>query len=329
MQLHGFKAEAVLAGSGIDVAALAEPSCLIGLDAYRRVVSNLLRLSGNQGIAFDLGSSSEIADLGIVGYAMISSPSLRQALLLWMRYSRSLVGTCWGLHTLVEGPEYSSVEIAEEIPTEGGLAFCVEEFLAMTHKIGGTLSGEPPSFHLVELSYPPPAHAALYQQTYGCPVRFSASHTRVTMATRWVEKSLRSSDREFNDICLQNCGQIMRQLSQESPLLSRLRLLLLRRPSATPTLDEAAEILGMSGRTLRRQLHEQHRSYQKLVADFRTELACEYLRSSSLSSKEIGYLLGFVSSNAFRRAFKSWTGQTISEFRGSEIDGDDAEPGTG
>lgn len=317
MQLHGHAAGAVLAGSGIEVSALMESATLVSLDQYRSVVANMLTLTGNGGIAFELGSCSEIADLGLVGYAMISSTTVRQALSLWIRYSRSLVGTCWSVRLLYEGQEQVTVEIVEELPTAGGLPFCVEEFVAMTQKIGGALAGEVPVLQRIDLSYSAPKHAAQYHEVCQCPVRFSAPRTEITLAKHWVDKALRGSDREFNDICLQNCSQIMRQIAQESSLLARLRMLLLRSPSAIPTLDEAAVALAVSGRTLRRQLQEQGHSYYKLVTDFRTELACEYLRSSSLSAKEIGYLLGFTSSNAFRRAFKSWTGCTISVYRGA------------
>lgn len=320
MQLHGFDAQTVLTGSGIESGRLDEPSYLIGLEQYRSVIGNILRLTGNQGIVFELGGRSEIADLGIVGYAMISSPTVRQALELWMRYSRSLVGTCWGVRLLEQGPDSVCVEVVEELPTAGGLAFCVEEFVTMTQKIGGALAGETPALQRVALPYPAPEHVALYESIFACPVQFSAPRMQIVIPRRWVDKPLRTSDREFNEICLQHCSQIMRQIAQENPLLSRLRLLLLRSPSLTPSLEQAADKLGLSARTLRRQLHEQGHSYHKLVTDFRTELACEYLRSSTLTAKEIGYQLGFISSNAFRRAFKSWTGQTIRDYRQANAD---------
>ncbi len=331
MQLQGFDAPAVLAGSGLAAHRLEESSCLVSPDQYRKVIANILRLSGNKGIAFELGSRSEIADLGIVGYAMVSSPTLLDALQLWIRYARVLVGACWGVRLLDDEPGHFSVEVIEELPTAGGLAFCVEEFITMMQKIGGALSGVAPTVQRVVLPYAKPDYAELYDAICKVPVRFSAPRMQITVPQSWADTPLRTSDREFNEICLQHCGQIIRQIAQTSPLLSRLRLLLLRSPSATPTLDEAADHLGLSSRTLRRQLHEQGRSYHRLVADFRTELACEYLRSATLSAKEIGYLLGFESSNAFRRAFKTWTGRTIREHReslgvaGPAFDGDETD----
>lgn len=331
MRLHGFDAPTVLAGSCIPAHRLEDPSYLVSPDQYRKVVANILRLTGNKGIAFDLGSRSEIADLGIVGYAMVSSPTLLDALQLWIRYARALVGACWGVRLLDDEPGHFSVEVIEELPTAGGLAFCVEEFITMMQKIGGALSGAAPEVQRVMLPYEKPDYADLYDEICKVPVRFSAQRMQITVPQSWADTPLRTSDREFNEICLQHCGQIMRQIAQESPLLSRLRLMLLRSPSAVPTLDEAAEHLGLSSRTLRRQLHDQGRSYHRLVADFRTELACEYLRSATLSAKEIGYLLGFESSNAFRRAFKTWTGSTLREYRDSlgvaapAFDSDDAD----
>ncbi|MNG06523.1 DNA-binding transcriptional regulator GadX [compost metagenome] len=86
-----------------------------------------------------------------------------------------------------------------------------------------------------------------------------------------------------------------------------------------PSITESARTLGMSVRTLRRQLLREGTSYQALLDGFRRDLAMEYLNSGHMTPKEVGYLLGFQSASNFRRAFRAWTGQTIGEYLNSRL----------
>jgi AraC-like DNA-binding protein len=79
-------------------------------------------------------------------------------------------------------------------------------------------------------------------------------------------------------------------------------------------MAQAARRLGLSTRTLRRRLEQENTSYQDLLDQFRRDLALEYLRSGHMAPKEIAYVLGFSSPSTFRRAFKTWTNETVGEF---------------
>jgi hypothetical protein len=74
------------------LAQLKNPSCLVDFEQHQAVVANMMRLTGNQGIGLDVGRESELTDFGIVGHAMMSSKTARDALGLWLRYSNALVG---------------------------------------------------------------------------------------------------------------------------------------------------------------------------------------------------------------------------------------------
>lgn len=74
----------------------------------------------------------------------------------------------------------------------------------------------------------------------------------------------------------------------------------------------------MGARTLRRRLVEEEMSYQQILDQTRHDLAVQYLKHTALTPKEIGFLLGYSSVSNFRRAFKGWTGKTLSDVRGEE-----------
>jgi AraC-like DNA-binding protein len=193
--------------------------------------------------------------------------------------------------------------------------FFVEEIMMSGIRLGEALSDRPHLFRDCSLAYPTPPYAALYAKFLSCPVSFNAAQTRANLRTPTLDTALRGYDPEFNEICLHHCGQIMRQIAGKSSIVAQLRSLFLGHPGNIPSLADAAGYLGLSSRSLRRHLLQEGTSYQSLIDLFRLDLAKEYLKSEYLTTKEIGYLLGFKDASAFRRAFKSWTGLTIQQFR--------------
>jgi AraC-like DNA-binding protein len=82
-----------------------------------------------------------------------------------------------------------------------------------------------------------------------------------------------------------------------------------------PTLQDVAQELGMSTRTLQRRLGEAAITFQQLVEDTRRELAHHYLKHSSVELNETAFLLGYEDANSFFRAFHRWEDTTPGEWR--------------
>lgn len=89
-------------------------------------------------------------------------------------------------------------------------------------------------------------------------------------------------------------------------------------PGGAGTVDEVAEKLGVSKRTLQRKLTEENTSFQKQLNGTRELLAKHYLRNTDMSSVDIAFLLGYQEINSFLRAFSVWTGMSVSEYRKTE-----------
>jgi len=76
---------------------------------------------------------------------------------------------------------------------------------------------------------------------------------------------------------------------------------------AEPSLAAIARDLGISARTLRRQLEHEHLTLRALVDELRRERA-DQLLAAGTPAKEIAFELGFSEPSAFSRAYKRWTG---------------------
>lgn len=320
MQARGFGAAEVLAGTGIDSASLQTPDYLVDSRQCQRVIANMIRLTGDPALGLSFGSAIRIADLGIVGHALLSSRSIRQALQLWAQYSRCLLDTLLSFRLEARGNGAWTLSLGESVIADPAVyRFCTEEQLAIGQRLGSILAGEPMQVASLQLDFSAgPGDEERYRSLFRCEPLFNASRTAITMLTPKLDQPLRHNPDELGEVCLRHCSRIMRELADGASILSRLRGILLRNTDKPPSIVEAAKALDMSERTLRRRLAEQGTSYQDFLSEFRRDLAIEYLRSEQMLVKEVGYLLGFKTPGSFRRAFKEWTGSTVSEFLAKE-----------
>ena len=88
-------------------------------------------------------------------------------------------------------------------------------------------------------------------------------------------------------------------------------------PSGASAIEDVAEKLGLSKRTLQRKLTEENTTFQKQLNSTREMLAIHYIRNTDMNTNDIAFLLGYQEINSFLRAFTIWTGQGISEYRKS------------
>lgn len=318
MHAKGHEPAAVLAGSGVTLDRLSDADFLIDVPQAKTIVANMITLSGDQGIGLEAGNSTELIDLGIVGYVIMSATSAREAVGYWINYSNSLVGMMIELHLEESRADDWSLTITESVPLGFIYNFCVEEILVIIYRLGGELTGTTPVMTQLELSYPAPAHHALYEQYFKGPVRFNSPHTRIRFSSPRLDQPTRGNDKEFNELCARQCETMMRRVGGQNPYASKIRHVLMHLRGRTPSIENVARELKISPRTLRRHLSDEGLGYQQLLSEFRIDMAKQYLQSVSITTKEIAYLLGFQDANSFRRAFKLWTGKTVQEYRSLE-----------
>jgi AraC-like DNA-binding protein len=82
-----------------------------------------------------------------------------------------------------------------------------------------------------------------------------------------------------------------------------------------PTVDEAAELVGTSVRSLQRGLGQQGTVYRELVERVRYDTARELLCDPGISVLEIAERLGYSDTANFSHAFLRWSGMPPSQFR--------------
>jgi AraC-like DNA-binding protein len=98
-------------------------------------------------------------------------------------------------------------------------------------------------------------------------------------------------------------------------LSDRLRALLLARPDADWTADEAARALATSTPTLRRHLAAEETGFTALLQDVRMSQALLLLQTASLPVTEVAAAVGYASPSRFAARFRARFGAAPHEIR--------------
>jgi len=305
---QGLSAAQCLEGSRIDPAALLDAGNEVAAAQEMQVIRNLLRHVGaDRGLGLQAGLRLRASTHGILGFAMISSATLREALSVMLRYLDLTYAYC-DVRIEDRGDELQLLLDAQAAPADLR-QFLVERSVGGAYAIAHELLGMPPPVMRLEFDFPAPVYASRFLALSGIAPRFDAGRNLIVSDARRLAQPLPQANALTQRLCEEQCRLLLNRRRQRSGLAETVRSRLLRTPESMPDIDEVASALHITGRTLRRRLEDEGTSYRALVDELRCALAEEWL-SAQLSVEEVATRLGFSEPSSFIRAFKRWTGRT-------------------
>ena len=162
---------------------------------------------------------------------------------------------------------------------------------------------------------PPNAYVRRFEKFFGAPVTPGESPS-VTFSAEDALRPFLTVNESMWRVFEPDLRRRLSELDATAATAERVRAVLLELlPSNAATIENAAERLGMSKRTLQRRLEDEGENFRALVNATRERLARHYLGNTKMSSGEIAFLLGFEDPNSFYRAFQEWTWQTPDSAR--------------
>ena len=86
-------------------------------------------------------------------------------------------------------------------------------------------------------------------------------------------------------------------------------------PAGHPSLMVVAQQMGVSPRTLQRQLAAADLTHSELLHQTRITKACQLLAQQDMHISDIARETGYATPSAFSRAFQIWTGKSPRAFK--------------
>ncbi|WP_339461990.1 AraC family transcriptional regulator [Pseudomonas sp. EA_105y_Pfl2_R69] len=313
LEMGGVDCRAIFPELGLDYAALEDPDARFPQDGMTRLWQRAVELSGDPAIGLNMAKVVRPASFHVVGYALMSSRTLKEGFARLVRYQRIIgEGADLSFRPQRNGYELTLAIHGDRLPAarqscEASLAYALAFCRWMT--------GKPIRPQRVLFQGDPPADLQPFEQVFQGPLQFNADHYGLLFERADMDMPLPTANESLAQLHDRFAGDYLARFS-ESRVTHLTRQVLCRLlPQGEPRREVVAQALHLSQRTLQRRLQEEGSSFQQLLDDTRRELAQQYLAQPALSLLEVAYLLGFADPSNFFRAFRRWFGLTPGEYR--------------
>lgn len=302
---------------GMDRPARDDPYARMPLDQFARILEAATFLTCDGEIGLRLSVIYDPWATGLLGYAAENAPTLRDKARSWARYAGF-----W-----ISGPEMRFEEgggvgqLTWETPelycpvtqiVDLGLGHCVSRLRRVAGKAWSPIT--------VDIAHGAPEDVAPYRQVFGPNVRFRQPVNRIVIDSATLNRTQRGTDPRLFAL-LSRCGEELLHLpehQEEEDFIWQVRERIAHGLAlGSATVSGIASDMGVSSRTLQRQLSRAGTSFSKLVDATRKGLAEHYLLDTRTGITEIAYRLGFSDVSAFTRAAHRWFGMAPRYYRQS------------
>jgi AraC-like DNA-binding protein len=309
----GYSTAGMLEDTGVTLDDVLDLKSVFFPEQYRRIIKNIISETNNERIGLELGAAYSLGDLGVLGYAVLSSPTIMQAGDVMMKYS-DLNARILTFDSYPAG-DWWCVDFQEIFPLGDLLPFAVEEYIARIQASLCQLTNGSAGFIEIHVSYDKPESTACYEKIFHCPCYFNKPKNLIYIDKSILHKPISFANEVIHKLCEEQCSKLIREITGAQGLAERVRDFLYRNPGKFPTIDGMAHEMGTNTRSLRRQLQLEGITYQNILDETRKSLAIDWLQNTNLTPKEISFMLGFSDVGNFRRAFRSWTGSRVSAYQ--------------
>lgn len=302
-----------LAGTGLTESTLADEHAEIWAHQEFRVVSNIVnRLGDRPGLGVDVGGFSTVGRLGVLGFAFITSATVREGFERILPY-QALLPSHVRFSIATDAAREYVVADDTDIPAEVR-PFIVERDLAGLFAV---LAGAniPIAVDWVDTTLDEQRAQRLAQTwTLTTDVRPNRPANRIVAAPGTLDIALPQSDPNTTRIFERQCRELLDGRLSRVGVAGQVRSRILHDQASIPSMQTIADELHLDPRTLRRKLSDEGTSFRDLIAEVRRTRA-EQLLATSVSIETIARQLGYAETASFTHAFIRWTGLSPSVFR--------------
>ncbi len=313
--VQGGDADSIFGNAGIEPDCVGNPTFNLSLNTYCGMFEEAARQTRNDNFGLWFGHQFRPQDLGMLGYAAVSSPTVGSALENLVKlFHFHQQGSFMQLRSTDDGLFRLEYQINDGRIIQRRQD--AELSLGMFANIFRECYGNNWGAEEIHFEHPKPEDWSDHGQAFNAPVYFGQETNAILFKPSDLDGRMPQSDLRLLSIvqtCLAELGNARVEnggFADQVRNAARSRL-----PDGYPSLEGIADHLRISTASLQRRLSDENVTYKDLVEDIRHELAFMYLDQRHLSLSEIGFLLGYSELSAFSRAFRRWTGTSPRAYR--------------
>ncbi len=303
-------------GLGITADALNDPRMRLSLHQANTLVARALRLAPEPALGHCVGKRRTHTSTGLLGLAMATASTLQQVLDL-MTIHRRAMGNVLDVHTEVDVNGMLHLVFGQthkHEPADLTYRFWENEAVTSTVALIRHITTREFTPHAVAWTSAKARHDQILSKFFDAPMAYGQSQARIVISEAWRHAAVPGADAVVHRDITARLEQAL-QLEAAPDLCATIERMIQENLASPPTLDEVANALNTSARTLRRRLTDNATSYQGLIDSVHRVHAMNRLQDPNASLSTIASELGFSDVKNFRRAFKRLTGSTPSLVR--------------
>jgi AraC-like DNA-binding protein len=300
--------------AGVHPGDLDSPYNELPLNGFCALFEEAAQQTGNDNFGLQFGAGFEPRRLGAIGYAAISSPTLAAALRSMEVYFPAHQGE--STFGLIQDSDVLWLSYRIIDPRVSERRQDAELSMGMFLNVFQHALGRQWAPLEVRFEHSAPASAREHERVFKAPVRFNRRTNAFAFRRKDLDVRMPSQDPYLFSVIepfLRSRCTLRRNPEDVASLVrNQIKLHLGDMP---PTIQQIAQLFGMSDHDLQRQLRDCGVTFQDLVTAARQELALHYLQDPNMPLTEIAQCLGYSELSAFSRAFRAWTGMSPQRYR--------------
>jgi AraC-like DNA-binding protein len=308
----GLPAAVVLRRAGLPLGFLDQPRVLLSTQELFALWRAIGEVSRDPAIGLLLGTESKTERFHPIGLAALSSENFGAAIDQMARYKQltcpeEIVQERTGQQWAVQFRWLLADEVEPPVLIECAFAWVLS---TARHGTGTRLS--PLRVEFVQ----PRAHAKIIERHFGSPIICGAERNAIVFRASDSQRPFVTRNAELLAMLAPQFERELKQEDKDENFAERVRVAIQQKLTGRrPSIDDIADALHVSSRTLQRRLQDEGSSFQRVLDEARHQLARHYLNNSYLELNEAAYLLGYEDGNSFVRAFRTWEGIPPARWR--------------
>jgi AraC-like DNA-binding protein len=312
MEELGLSASAVLRRAGLSQGFVDQPRVLLKTEELFALWRAVGEVSTNSAIGLQLGTETKTERFHPMGLAALSCENFGAAIDRMARYKQL---TCPEEILQEKDDEEWRIQfhwlLAEDVDPPVLNECCFAWVLSIgRHGTGTRLS--PIRVEFVQAR----KHVKAIERHFGCPVICGAPRNVIVFRASDAERPFVTRNAELLAMLAPQFEEELRLENSDENFVERVRIAIQQKLTGRrPTIEDIADALHLSSRTLQRRLQDEGFNFQRVLDEARHQLARHYLTNSVLELNEAAYLLGYEDGNSFVRAFRTWEGVPPARWR--------------
>jgi AraC-like DNA-binding protein len=311
---RGLDADDLCSELDIDPLRFGDPLRMISFTVTERLWRTLVARLPEENVGIGIGRLARPEHYGFVGQFINQA---RNGLELLHMFARS---TVIGDTGLIDDPvrvEIAGSEVRFILPPllSAGIAERNEAVMVATVACLGRRCGQPVTPRCVSLSFPWSAKRQMLADALGCPVIWDAPGDALVLEHAPLTETLPGAQSS----ALSNFTSFVERKTMSSPGLNfaeRVKCVVeLQVTRGNATQQATATALGLSVRSLQRELQQAGIRYGDLLGDALKHVATELMRDRAQTLEEIALGLGYSELSSFSRSWKRLTGESPARYR--------------